>query len=317
VFSSVKNATDLPAAPFAFGLAQRLSLPLVQALFLTIGAIVCDLIATPALYSTSPISAAAILLALVLRTHSASNRTVNSPRLGLIRISMFAVAHLALNVVAQRGLPGALGTASGTISLAGWLIALMKLSVLVPTLFLLPLAVWRSLARQYRDEIVAAFVALSTFFPRRLVTALWPWYGQVLGRIVYALAWPLVPSLGYVRELSPTLTARDLDVTIILACSGVNGVELFQCLFAFIAVLDWNRLRKGPALLAYLGGILAMLIGNVLRITSFVVFGNHGLTELVLRIHLAAGWLFFSAVFVAYLCLTYRWWLAPSAPRRA
>jgi hypothetical protein len=36
-----------------------------------------------------------------------------------------------------------------------------------------------------------------------------------------------------------------------------------------------------------------MFLGNALRITSFVVLGNHGFAESITRVHIAAGWIFF------------------------
>jgi exosortase/archaeosortase family protein len=160
---------------------------------------------------------------------------------------------------------------------------------------------------------------LVSFFPRRLFEALWPWYGQFLGHIVYFLSWPFVAGLRYVNTSDPTLAARALDVTIIPGCSGVNGIELFDLLFALMVVCDWPRLNKGRTLLAYVLGVIAMILGNALRITCFVVLGNHGFADFVARFHVNAGWLFFSTVFLIFLVLTYRWILAPpphSAPLR-
>jgi hypothetical protein len=37
-----------------------------------------------------------------------------------------------------------------------------------------------------------------------------------------------------------------------------------------------------------------------------VVLGNRGFADAVVRFHLSAGWIFFSVVFLAYLCSTYR-----------
>jgi exosortase/archaeosortase family protein len=76
-----------------------------------------------------------------------------------------------------------------------------------------------------------------------------------------------------------------------------------------VAVLDWNRLRRGRALFAYFAGLFAMLFGNAIRITSFVVFGNHGFAESISRFHVSAGWFFFSVVFLVYLSMTYSWML--------
>jgi hypothetical protein len=66
----------------------------------------------------------------------------------------------------------------------------------------------------------------------------------VLERFVYFLADLVVPGIGYIRSLTPTLTGPDLDVTIILDCSGINGFELFDLLFVLVVILDWNRLCK-------------------------------------------------------------------------
>jgi exosortase/archaeosortase family protein len=113
--------------------------------------------------------------------------------------------------------------------------------------------------------------------------------------------------------LTPTLAGPDLDVTILLACSGITGVELFDYLFAFVVLLDWNRLRKGRSLLAYFAGIAVIVFGNALRITSFVVLGNHGFAKFVARFHLSAGRIFFTLVFLAYLSLIYRHLLSSTA----
>ena len=107
----------------------------------------------------------------------------------------------------------------------------------------------------------------------------------------------------------------DLDVTIILDCSGINGFELFDLLFGLVVILDWNRLYKRRTFIAYFTGLFAMFLGNVLRITSFVVLGNHGFAESITRVHIAAGWIFFSVVFLVYLCLTYGWMLNKKSAR--
>jgi exosortase/archaeosortase family protein len=76
--------------------------------------------------------------------------------------------------------------------------------------------------------------------------------------------------LAYLGDSNPTLSGPDLDVTIVPECSGINGLELFDYLFGVVAVLDWNRLRKGRVLFAYGTGLFAMLLGNAIRITCFV-----------------------------------------------
>ena len=197
----------------------------------------------------------------------------------------------------------------GTVSLLGALLALSKLLVLVPSLLLVPFSYWKVLLRAFRAESVAALLVLFTYFPGRAIESLWPWYGQALGHFVHLLSSVFVSGLGYVGNVNPTLTGPDLDVTIILGCSGINGIELFDYLFGAMAVLDWNRFHKGRLLAGYFLGLFAMLLGNALRISCLVVFGNRGFAQAVARYHISAGWIFFSIVFLIYLSLTYKWML--------
>jgi exosortase/archaeosortase family protein len=169
--------------------------------------------------------------------------------------------------------------------------------------------VWKKIAIIYFPEAIAGLVVLLTFFPSRALETIWPLYGQVLGRFVHTLARIFVPRLAYLADSNPTLSGPNLDVTIVPECSGINGLELFDYLFGVVAILDWNRLRKGPALIAYGAGLFAMLLGNAIRITSFVVLGNRGFAESVSRFYISAGWIFFSVVFLVYLSMTYSWML--------
>jgi exosortase/archaeosortase family protein len=254
--------------------------------------IAADQFAAPTLDSSSPLWAAAVCLALVWRRDEVGFereiRTSNSNfsadpaaeawtfGFSFARISLFVGAHVLL-VSAARFLHEALDAINGTFSFAGWITAVLKLSVLLPTLMLLPLKRCRILARAYAAEGIAALVVLFTFFPGRILASVWSWYGQVLGRLVFLLSGFFVHGLTYTNTLTPTGHGPDLDVTILRACSGISGIELFDYLFAFMALLDWNRLRKGRTLFAYFAGIVAMFAGNALRIASFVILGNRNL----------------------------------------
>jgi exosortase/archaeosortase family protein len=285
------------------------------ALVLTALAIATDQFAAPILHSSSPLWATGALLLLVWRRGDpplAPGETPMEMRFTARRLAFFVAAHMALTVVA-RWMSGALQPVAGTVTAGGTLLAAWKLSVLLPTLVLLRLEEWKKLAKIYRAEGIAALIVLLTYFPGRTIETLWPWYGQMLGRFVFACSRLFVPGLGYVRNLNPTLTGADLNVTIILACSGSNGQELFDYLFGLVAVLDWNRLQKKRALAAYFAGISAMLLGNALRIISLVVLGNRGFAGIVARYHIAAGWFFFSFVFLVYLSMVYRWMLKKRA----
>lgn len=284
---------------------------LLFALALTLIAIAVDQFAAPILHTTSPLWATVAFILLVWRRGETSLSSNHSPVFHSIsrgRIAAFVAAHLVV-ILAARQLTEALHPLAGRVTLGGTLLAAAKLCVLAPTLLLLPLAQWKNAVSLYAPEAIAAIVVLLTFFPKRVLEALWPWYGQVLGQFVFFLSRFFVPGLGYIKALTPTLAGPDLDVTIILECSGIDGFQLFDFLFGLLAICDWNRLRKSRTLFAYFAGLFAMFLGNALRITSFVVFGNHGFAESIARFHLSAGWIFFSFVFLTYLFFIYGWML--------
>jgi len=278
-------------------------------LALTLSAIAADQFAAPVLRTTSPLWATAACLLLVWRRGKLPSVLGDGPlelTLSIGRLAVFFTAHFVLIQLA-RMMTSTLQPVAGTHTAGGILVAVCKLSVFLPTLVLFPLSLSNEPLAAYKHEGMAALVVFITFSPGRAMEAVWPWYGQLLGRFVYALARLLVTGLGYVKDLTPTITGPDLDITIIQSCSGITGFELFGYLFGVVTILDWNRLSKGRALFAYFAGLFAVLVGNTLRIASFVVFGNRGFARFVLNFHVSAGWIFFSLVFLVYLSLTYGW----------
>jgi exosortase/archaeosortase family protein len=284
----------------------------VYALLLTLTAATADQLVAPVLFSTAPLFAVLACLLLSIRHgYPLGLLPFNGSPLSSGRVLLFLSLHFALVTLVR--LPGEpVLRASGSLSGAGWAFLSVKVLVLAPAFVLLPWRNWRSLASCYAAEFAAGGIVFLTFFPRRIVEGLWPWYGQFLGRFVELFSWPFVSGLGYVKALYPTLTGPLLDVTILLSCSGVNGIELFDVLFALVVFCDWPRLNKGRALVAYFVGVAAMILGNVVRIASFVVLGNHGFADFVARFHVNAGWFFFAAMFLIFLSCTYRWMLSPS-----
>jgi exosortase/archaeosortase family protein len=281
-------------------------------LLLALAAAIADQLAAPVFFSTAPLFAVLACLLLAVRHGYAPELQSASPsRLTGARVFLFLTLHAVL-VACVWILGDPVLRASGSLTGAGWVFLLVKLCTLAPALFLLPWRDWRTLASLYTAEFAAAGIVLVTFFPRRIIEGLWPWYGQFLGRFVQLFSWPFVSGLGYVKALYPTLTGPSLDVTILLSCSGINGIELFDALFALVVFCDWPRLNKGRTLIAYGIGVAAMILGNVLRITSFVVLGNHGFADFVTRFHVNGGWLLFAAIFLIFLSCSYRWMLTPS-----
>ena len=278
-------------------------------LLLGLAAILGDQSAAPVLSSSSPLWAIGCCVLLVLRRGAVAwGAAFPAPVLRVARVVVFFAAHIVLILTARAMTPW-LQLSAGSDSALGWLVAALKLSVLAPGLVFFPFRQWQLIARTYSAELWAALLVLITFFPRREIESLWPWYGQLLGRAVFHVSQVFASGLGYIKELTPTVTGPGLDVTILLSCSGINGIELFQILFAFVVFVDWPRLNKSRTPIAYFAGMAAMLLGNLLRLISFVVLGNHGFADFLSRFHISAGWIFFSLLFLLFLSISYRWLL--------
>ena len=279
------------------------------ALVLTIVAIVADQLASPILRTTSPLLATLTFLLFVWRRGQSSLLAANVTQnrsLSIWRLVAFFGAHVVL-IFLSRSVASAAEPFSGTATSSGTLVGLGKLLVLAPTFLLLPLHDWRSLVRAYRSEVILAILILAVNVPRRFVEMVWPWYGQMLGWVVYLLARSFAPGLSYQISPEPTILGPSYDTSLILNCSGVDAFELLSYVFALVALLDWGRLRKGRALLIYLGCLASVLICNAFRIATLVVLFNRGLTDFAVNFHLTAGSFFFCVVFLVYMLLTYRW----------
>jgi exosortase/archaeosortase family protein len=290
-------------------LSRCLKEPVVLVAAITFLCLSFDYVLAPALRNTTPLVVSAFLLCLLVRRLSFDTvEASDSSHLASWRLISFLVLHLSI-VGATRVLVGPRPETPDYTSSIATVTAACKFLVFLPGLVLLPRSGWQRFGRIYRAECVAAAVALLTFFPYRIFATAWPVYSQVLGHFVHALAGFFVPGLGYQVGAAPTLTGPVLDVEIVSACSGLDGIRLFELLFALVVILDWDRVQRQRAVVGYFAGLAGMLFANALRITLMVVLGNRVSAELVVRYHLNAGWIFFTSVFLLYLFVTYRWLL--------
>ena len=283
--------------------------PVFSALVLTPIAIAVDQFASPILRTTAPPLAALAFLLFVWRRGRAPqwvSEVTQERSLSIWRLTGFLAMHVAL-ILLSHSIAGVAQPFSGTATLGGTLVGLGKLAVLVPTFLLLPFRCWKGLVRSYGPEATITTFLLVVNVPRRFVEFIWPWYGRMLGWVIYLLARSFVPGLAFQISPEPTITGPLYDTGLILNCSGVDAFELLSYVFAFVALLDWNRLRKGRAFLVYCGCLLSILICNFFRIAALVVLFNRGFRNFAVNFHLTAGSFFFCSIFLAYMCLTYKW----------
>lgn len=283
-------------SPVSTYLARYRTEPALVALTITLAVLCLAWVVAPSLSNTTPLLACAFLLALLSRR---APSPVPAAGVKLSRIFWF----LLLEIIVFSGI----WLLRAAASLPDGLPAAARYAVLLPPLVLLPWRDWRRFLRTYRAECLAVVIASLTWFPHRLFMAAWPYYSQALGHAVYFLAHPFVSYLQYVPDATPTLLGPHLDITILFGCSGLQAIKLFQILFAFVLIVDWNVLNRRRIVQGYFAGLAIALLSNVVRIVLLVVLGNRVSTDVVLRLHAGAGWVFFAAVFSACLWLAYNW----------
>jgi len=290
--------------------------PAVLVFSLALGAICLDYILIPALNTVAPAVSCGMLLLFLLRSRPSA--PVQPPPVEAVagwRLLLFFSLHLAAVGIFWLS-RNVTEPASTRDLLPNFGVSAAKYLVLAPTIVLLPLAGWRRFLRLYRAEWVAAAIALFTLFPYRIVEAVWPWYSQALGHVVYALAHPFVSGLQYVSLPSPMLAGPELDVTILFWCNGLEGIKLFQIVFVLMLVVDWTAINRRRALLGYFGGLAMILVANVLRIALLVIAGNR-FPQIAVQHHVTAGWIFFALVLVVYILAAYNWLVTPPGDRTA
>jgi len=291
------------------GLSSRASV----ALLLTLGALVVDYLLAPALYNGSTLWLTGALLVLILRGREDLGWPEMFEALRMEQswpLLLFALLHITF-ILVGRVWASALHAASLTYTASGGATALIKVLILLPTVVLLPPATWTGIIRTFRSELVASGVVFFTFFPHRIFETIWPWYSHLLGIAVCGVTRWFVPSLVCSAGIIPSFSGPKLQVSIIFACSGLDSLRLFQVLFGLIVAIEWKRLRRGRALIAYFAGLAMTLIANLLRISLLVILGNRGFTEWIMQQHVNAGWAVFTLEFLTFLTLTYNWMLQP------
>jgi exosortase/archaeosortase family protein len=308
------RAVDQPAVRLPVLWTRRRLEPVLLVAASALFSLSLDFLLAPALRNTSFLLATTLFFLLVVRrlsVHPVEIALDKTPApLSPLRLTIFCFLHLPLFALANLlSSPDALYDGS----YRGFPLASAKLLVFLPPAVLLTRRTWQSLLRQFRPELIASGLALMTYFPFRLFVVAWPFYSTLLARTVHLLGGLLVTGLGYAPGASPTITGPVLDVHILFACSGLDGLRLFQLLFFLLLVCDWDRLRRWRTLTGYAAGLGLMLAANAIRIATMVVVGNRISADLVVRYHLEAGWVYVTAVFLLLLLVSYRWLLAPAA----
>jgi exosortase/archaeosortase family protein len=310
--SSFHNSALHRAAAPSFSLPSRSELAICARLLLCLATILIVYLISPALYNGSALWAMAAPTLLIFRRGQAKTPNpaeLTIARLTPVRLVAFAALYVIIAAIGRHS-ASAFTSAAASDASAAAILAAAKLLILLPGLALFSKRDWIVLLRKYSPEFLAALVVLFTFFPYRLFHTIWPVYSQAIATLAYYAAKPFVTGLGFISHPIPTILGPKINLEIVFWCSGFSALALFDTLVALIAFLDWNELNHKRLFIAYIAGGFAILVANVIRICMLVMVGNLIDPKYATgRFHVNAGWVFFAAIYLAVLSISYRWML--------
>ena len=104
------------------------------------------------------------------------------------------------------------------------------------------------------------------------------------------------------------ILVQEFAVRIDQACSGIEGIYLFSCLYILIGIVDWKRFDHVKYLGMFVPALLGAFIMNVVRVNVLIVIGVLWSPKLALELfHTYAGLLIFVAYFMAFWAVGYKW----------
>lgn len=164
---------------------------------------------------------------------------------------------------------------------------------------------------RFRKQIAIVIITTVCFFILMMfVQNLWTYFSSIISEIIYRVFSiffndityrPFVASFTMTEGGGPLLGIGDFMAIVGKACSGIDSFLLFTSLYALIFIIDYKRLKKGPAILAYFIGIVGMFITNVLRIMLLFMVGEYIDAKFAIGLfHTNIGWILFIVYFFIY-----------------
>lgn len=144
------------------------------------------------------------------------------------------------------------------------------------------------------------------------------WYGFLANKVTATVRY-LLEVMQY--ELFPArrvheIETAELKIWINGACSGMEGVVFFCCVFAAMMMLDYKSIPVKKIAVGFLTGIVMMLTLNIIRITVFFMFGvwaarkwggAEGIQLTTELFHNNVGWILYSIGMVVFFMWFYRY----------
>jgi exosortase E/protease (VPEID-CTERM system) len=203
--------------------------------------------------------------------------------------------------------------------LAGWLLsaALTGASLL---LTLLPVTLLRRVVVHARAALVLGVVAGSLAWAAGVASGqLWSTLQALTLRSVLMLMLPFSQRIVYAPD-DAIIGTEDFYVQVAPECSGIEGIGLILVVISLYLISARKRLRFPVALALLPLSVLAVWLGNALRIALLIAVGAQLSPEIALSgFHSKAGWLFFCGIALGLIALVQRtrWFLRPDITAHA
>ncbi|HRN69620.1 MAG TPA: archaeosortase/exosortase family protein [Candidatus Woesebacteria bacterium] len=184
------------------------------------------------------------------------------------------------------------------------------LAVSIPILLVIGVFGWQFImyfVTKFKKE-VGICLALSVFFYFAIfqVWKLWPIFsGIVLHSVAFLLSLHVSPvmQVGYL-----TLFVEDFAVRIEQACSGLDSMFLFTCLYILIALVDWQKFHKAKLIGLYFFALIGLFAVNILRVYMLILVGIYVDPKLTLQLfHTYLGMVLFMIYFFIFWFTSYNW----------
>ncbi len=189
-------------------------------------------------------------------------------------------------------------------------VATHALAISIPLFLVIGIFSWQFILyfiRKFKREIGICF-GLSVFFYFAIfqVWKLWPYFsGAVLHSVSFLLSLHVSPvmEVGYL-----TLFVEDFAVRIEQACSGLDSMFLFTCLYVLIALVDWNKFNKAKLIGLYFVALIGLFLVNILRVYGLILVGVYFDPQLTLQLfHTYLGMVLFMIYFFLFWFASYNW----------
>jgi exosortase/archaeosortase family protein len=162
----------------------------------------------------------------------------------------------------------------------------------------------RYFLKNYRKEI-GYFIIFTTgfFFLMLLVQNAWSYFSSSISEILYRVFSlffdnvtykPFVSSFTMSEGGGPLLGINNFSAIIGKPCSGIDSLLLFTSVFVLIMILDYKKINKVKATIAFIIGAVGMFIVNLVRILLLFIVGAYIDPKLAIGLfHTNIGWILF------------------------